>query len=183
LVANGSGRGGDPSCLCARDRQAIAAGAAVLGFGQIKGFRHATIKAKLPKYADLSVAEEDLRSGTIYSGPYEGYSDVELALVIDDLVVKPHWNQERTRAYSGEHLLTGKLIHFREMDEKHKLPPGTAKKQLAAVVTRNDPIRVAQETDNTIRFEEVDWEEYQEWLAERGYYYPDATLRQGTEQG
>lgn len=40
-------------------------------FGQTKGFRHAAIKAKLPKYEGLTIADADLKSGTIYAGPYE----------------------------------------------------------------------------------------------------------------
>ena len=102
------------------------------GFGSMKGFRHASIKSKLPSYADLKLADADLASGTIYAGPYQGYSDAELLEVLADNVALPAWRAwERSseRAY-GVLTLTGRLIHFREVDEKQNLPPGTAKRLL-----------------------------------------------------
>ncbi len=127
------------------------------GFWENLGVQARQDKAKLPRYRDLTVAEADLQSGTIYSGPYAGYSEEELTLVVEDKLVKPHWSQEAMRPYASENLLTGKLTHFKELDEQHALPPGTAKKHLAAVVEAEYPIRVARETDNTIRFEEGNW--------------------------
>ncbi|HSK50442.1 MAG TPA: toll/interleukin-1 receptor domain-containing protein [Solirubrobacterales bacterium] len=44
-------------------------------FGRIKGFRHGTIKAKLPKYEDLTVADADLKSGVLYTGPYDVFEN------------------------------------------------------------------------------------------------------------
>jgi hypothetical protein len=54
------------------------------GFGTMKGFKGSTIKSKLPSYPSLKVAESDITSGTLYTGPYEGYSDDELKEVLDE---------------------------------------------------------------------------------------------------
>lgn len=63
----------------------------LFGFGDLKGFKYAEIKAKLPRYDELRVAESDLRSGAVYTGPYEGYSDAELVEVVDDQLLKLPW--------------------------------------------------------------------------------------------
>ncbi len=140
------------------------------GFGKIGGFRYSTIKAKLPKYDDLPVADADLRSGTLYTGPYEGYSDEELALVLDDTIVKPNWNFDSQYPSFGDRVFGEQLLHFRQLDEDFNLPPGSAKRSLSEVVTKGYPARIANETGNTIRFTLVDWEDYQVWKAERGEY-------------
>lgn len=61
------------------------------------------------------------------------------------------------------------LVHFRSVDAQLKLPPGTAKRILAEVMTSRYPIDVLQRTDNTIRFGPASRERYDEWRAERGY--------------
>ena len=58
-------------------------------FGSLKGFRHSTISAKLPRYRDLTISAADIGSGTIYDGPYQGYSDDELAEVLEEVLVRP----------------------------------------------------------------------------------------------
>ena len=118
-------------------------------FGNIKGFRYASIKAKLPKYGDLAVSERDLRSGTVYNGPYEGYSDEELREVLLDGFAKPAWH-DIFEGYGSEDF-KGQLIHFRDVDEKLRLPPGTAKRLLSDVVTSNFWVEIQQATENTIR--------------------------------
>lgn len=140
------------------------------GFGQIKGFRHASIKAKLPKYDSLPLADIDLRSGTIYTGPYEGYSDEELALVVDDQMIRPDFREFRDhRGSSTTNLFRGQLLHFRALDEDYFLPPGTSKKLLPDLVVRNYPTDIQLETENTVRFSMYGWEDYQIWLQENGY--------------
>lgn len=139
------------------------------GFGKISAFKHASIKAKLPKYEDLPIADADLKSGTLYTGPYEGYSPQELALVVDDRIVAPAWKEvEDPLTYAGSNLFRRQLLHFRHLDERFKLPPGTAKAHLCSVVTQNYPAEVAQETPNTIRFKRGSRTDYQIWRAERG---------------
>lgn len=141
------------------------------GFGKISAFRHSSIKANLPKYGDLPIVDADLRSGTLYDGPYAGYSEQELDLVIAEMILFPEWERSEDPLYlDSSNLFREQLLHFRQLDEYYELPPGTAKQQLARVVTNQFPAEVVQETENTIRFEKGSYEDYQAWKAERGEY-------------
>jgi hypothetical protein len=123
------------------------------GFGSIKGFRHASIKARLPRYRDLPVAEVDLQSGTIYDGPYEGYSDEELAEVIDDQIVASAWQlKSRDKLMHSPNLFNGQLLHYRQIDAQYQLPPGAAHRLLEDVVLERYEADVIFRTDNAIRF-------------------------------
>jgi hypothetical protein len=124
------------------------------GFGSMKGFRHSAIKSKLPRYEDLKVAEVDLQSGVIYDGPYEGYSDEELEEVIDDQVVAPAWRtRSMDRLNHRPNLFEGQLLHFRQVDDRHSLPVGTARRLLKDVATERYETEVVFETANAIRFD------------------------------
>ena len=139
------------------------------GFGSLKGYRHANIKTKLPRYASLAIAESDLQSGTVYSGPYEGYSDDELREVIDDEYLRREWTTfEDSFTSRGPLFRKRPLLHFRAVDDNLDLPPGAAKRLLEDVVTSRYPATVAQRTENTIRFK-VEQDDYDVWHAERGY--------------
>jgi TIR domain len=136
------------------------------GFGSMKGFRHASIKSKLPSYADLKLADADLASGTIYAGPYQDYSDDELLEVLADDVAFPAWRDWQTTSHKryGVLTLTGRLVHFRKVDEKHNLPPGTAKRLLLRAFMENlVAVKVIQQSENTARLR-VDEEELQHFL-------------------
>jgi hypothetical protein len=125
------------------------------GFGNMKGFRHGAIKQRLPKYGDLEVAELDIESGTLYTGPYQGYSDGELSDVIEEGLVRPEWRDWENRFVRpfGTMLFAGEIIHFRAVDEELDLPPGTAKRLLPRVVSKGFyPAEVYRRTQNTIRF-------------------------------
>lgn len=134
-------------------------------FGRIKGFRHATIKAKLPKYEDLTVADADLKSGTIYTGPYEGYSRVELIEVIDDEILRPAWIDHKS-PYESEprNAFEDWLMHFRQLDAEYELPPGTAKELLEEAASIY-PVKTWK-SDNTIRFRELKGKEKEKWEKE-----------------
>ena len=97
------------------------------GFGAIKGFRHSSIKAKLPRYDELPVANADLKSGSIYDGPYEGYSRAELLEVVDDELVRPRWEyfEATSFASNADSMFGGQLLHFHKLDESLHLPLGT----------------------------------------------------------
>lgn len=123
----------------------------LFGFGNLKGFKYATIKAKLPRYEELRVAESDLRSGAVYTGPYEGYSDSELVEVLDDQLLKPAWQEITSVFPSGD--FNGHLLHFRAIDERYQLPPGTAARLLPEAATDRYYVTIKQQTPNTIRFE------------------------------
>ena len=133
------------------------------GFGRIKGFRHASIKAKLPKYDDLPVAEADLRSGTIYDGPYEGYSVQELEEILEEDLINPEWERSQ-RFPTAANLFHGQLLHFRYLDEEHSLPPGTATAVLEKVVKERYPATAQQRTQNTIRFRVLEDNERDAWI-------------------
>jgi hypothetical protein len=126
------------------------------GFGDMTRFKGSTIKARLPKYPTLPVAESDLRSGTLYSGPYEGYSDEELAEVIDEQFVGPEWHlvTKYTALYSDDrsNVFRGKLVHYREVDDNLAVPPGTAKRLLNAVVTERYPADVKMQMEHAVRY-------------------------------
>lgn len=136
----------------------------LFGFGSLRGFRHSTIKAKLPRYRDLPVAESDLRSGAVYNGPYEGYSDEELCEVLVDEFLDPAWHETR-RQWSDNYDFRGALLHYRELDDRLRLPPGTARRLLADTATERYFVTVAQQTQNTVRFA-IDEESYEAALSD-----------------
>ena len=132
-------------------------------FGRIKGFKHATIKAKLPKYSDLTVADADLRSGTIYAGPYEGYSREELIEVIDDEIVRPAWEDHKSLYASEEkNLFENWLLHFRQVDADYEFPPGTSQELLEEAVAIY-PAQPSMRTENTIRFVALKGKDLEAW--------------------
>jgi hypothetical protein len=140
------------------------------GFGNMKGFRHTALTAKLPKYNDIPVAESDLRSGTLYDGPFEGYSDAELREVIDDNYLHPRWSNWREFSYHKprSNLFNGKLVHFREFDADMGLPPGAGKRLLEAVATSRYPTKAVYRTENTVRFSTLTEDEEDRWLESQG---------------
>ena len=123
----------------------------------MKGFKASSIKSRLPKYSQLKVDSKDLDVGTIYSGPYMGYSDDELKEVLDeDYLYREYQYTIRYSSILRERnssIFRGKLIHYKELDEKLKLSPGTSKKYLKEVALRYD-LEPAQEWENSIRFKE-----------------------------
>jgi hypothetical protein len=134
-------------------------------FGVIKGFRHASIKAKLPKYGELPVAAADLKSGAIYDGPYEGYSRDELCEVVDDEIAHPAWSRFEGNSFISDssYLFGGQLLHFQKLDENYQLPPGTCSEVLEEVVANRYPAFVRKRTQNTIRFQAMGYFEVQAW--------------------
>lgn len=125
------------------------------GFGNMEGFKGSTIKARLPKYSELKLDSKDLDVGTIYTGPYGGYSNQELKEVLDEEYLYRQYTdwQKYDVLYSDRdsNICKGKLIHYRELDERLKLPPGTSKKYLKEVAKRYG-LESSQEWENSIRF-------------------------------
>lgn len=126
------------------------------GFGKVTSFRASNITSRIPKYKDVKVKAVDLYAYSLYSGRYTGYSDAELTEVIDAEMFAP---DAKTAAESLGVLHTGredliqngKLLHFREVDRRLDLPPGTAKRLLKVVADRYGLIP-AYESDNVVRF-------------------------------
>ena len=125
------------------------------GFGKISSFRASNITSRIPKYKDVKVVEADLNEKIFYSGRYTGYGDEELSEVIDTLLFQP--DEEKRRQFSTlykdrEDLIhNGKLLHFREIDRKLDLPPGTAKRLLNEVAERYG-LKPEIEMDNLVRY-------------------------------
>lgn len=124
------------------------------GFGNMKGFKGSAIKSRLPKYSELRLVSRDLDTGTIYKGPYEGYSSEELKEVLDEEFLYKEYRSYidypslRSRDSS---IFMGKLIHYRQLDEELELPPGTSKKYLKEVAKGYDLVPL-EEWENSIRF-------------------------------
>jgi hypothetical protein len=123
-------------------------------FGNLKGFKGSVITKRLPKYSALKIDRSDLRAGTIYSGPYEGYSDDELEEVIDENYFLKAYNVYHilgSHSDKRDSVFNGKLVHFQFADDNINLPPGTSKRLLKGVAKRYNLV-VDKETENTIRF-------------------------------
>lgn len=107
------------------------------GFGKIDSFRASNITKQIPKYKDVKVKEVDLNEKVFYSGRYTGYSDDELMEVIDTALFAPEEEQSLFIYKEREALIAnGKLLHFRDIDRKFDLPPGTAHRLLNKVAER-----------------------------------------------
>ena len=126
------------------------------GFGKLSSLRTSNISRRIPKYKDVDVMDIDLNERILYSGPYTGYRDEELEEIIDTRLFLPDddkYHSSYPTLYSGREDLihNGKLIHFRQVDERHSLPPGTARRLLNRVAERYalDPIL---ENGNIVRY-------------------------------
>jgi hypothetical protein len=124
------------------------------GFGKISSFRASNITGRVPKYADVKVAAQDLNDRVLYSGRYTGYTDDELREVIDTQFFLPDDDRFKKSVFTGREALihNGKLIHFRQVDRRLDLPLGSAKRLLNSVAARYD-LHPALETDNVVRYE------------------------------
>jgi|GEM_PF-1181407 len=157
-----------------------------LKFGSLKAFKASALTSRLPKYSELRINQNDLSGGAIYSGPYEGYSNSELEeVLIEDYLYREYSN---FRGYKHNPLETqvlkelfpetsapiveprntlfrGRLIHYRELDENLKLPPGTAKRLLKKLAHTFGLLPLAEKDfENSVRFEykpEIDTYRYQ----------------------
>lgn len=123
------------------------------GFGNMKGFKGSVITKRIPKYSKLEIDQNDLNSGSIYSGPYEGYSDEELEEIIDEHYL---YREYRGLVYNiKEHrdssVFFGKLLDYHILDNGLKLPPGTSKRLIKEVAKRYGLVP-DKEWENSIRF-------------------------------
>lgn len=130
-------------------------------FGNIASFRASNITKRIPKYKNVKIREVDLNDRTFYSGKYTGYSDQELAEIIDtDLFYKDENVPFEKRSMSWDphgredEIKLGKLLHFREVDKNLELPPGTAKRLLILVAQRYN-LEPYYQTENVVRFRET----------------------------
>jgi hypothetical protein len=110
------------------------------GFGMVSSFRASNITSRIPKYKNVKVLETDLNEKAFYSGRYTGYTDEELAEVIDTQLFQP--DEEKFAEYGALHtdreglIHNGKLILFREVDRQFDLPSGTTSRLVDGVAQR-----------------------------------------------
>jgi hypothetical protein len=127
----------------------------VFGFGETKDLKIPRIKSDLQKaWSQLKIDEKDLDVGTIYTGPYHGYSDDELQEIISQDFFVPNLEQDELLMSSIIDKITiptGKLLHFNRIDEEFQLPPGTAKRLLIEVAARFN-LRPAKQWENSVMF-------------------------------
>ena len=123
------------------------------GFGNLSVFRAANITKRIPKYKDVKIKEVDMEARTFYSGRYTGYSEEELMEVLDAYLFQPDVENLTAEIFNRpeEAIQNGKLLHFREIDRKLELPPGTAKQLIRKVALRHRLVPT-QEGENIIRF-------------------------------
>lgn len=125
------------------------------GFGMISSFKASNIMKRIPKYKDVKIADTDLNEKAFYSGRYAGYGDEELMEVIDTQLFQP--DEEKYMKYASLHddredlIHNGKLIHFRQVDQRLDLPPGTAKRLLNQVAARYK-LKPILKKDNIVRY-------------------------------
>jgi len=126
-----------------------------IGFGDLKNFNASVIQSNIPNYNELRVDEADILSGALYTGPYQGYTDEELKEVIDEEYLRKEYirylEMPTVDIHTDKILFTGRLIHFKELDEKLKLPHGTSKELLKEVSARYG-LKIVGEWENSIRF-------------------------------
>jgi len=127
------------------------------GFGNISSFRASNITSRIPKYKDVKVVETDLNEKIFYSGRYTGYGDEELREVIDTLLFHPDEEKYTEYKYISEYkgredlIHNGKLLHFREIDKKLDLPPGSAKRLMNSVAAKHG-LSPKVQMDNLVRY-------------------------------
>ena len=124
------------------------------GFGNMKGFKGSAIKSRLPKYTELKLDSKDIDTGTIYTGPYGGYSSDELKEILDEYLYEEYDSYKKYPILYEERdksIFVGKLIHYRKLDEKLELPLGTSEKYLKEVAKRYK-LEPYHESKNSIRF-------------------------------
>jgi hypothetical protein len=125
------------------------------GFGKISSFKATNITKRIPKYKDVKIKEVDLNEKRLYSGRYSGYTDEELMEIIDTSLFLPDEEnyQKYLVTYTGREELihNGKLLHFKQIDGRLDLPPGTARRLLIPVAERYGLVP-QYESENVIRF-------------------------------
>lgn len=122
---------------------------AQFGFGSLTGFKTSNITGRIPKYKSVKVAAADAGERRLYSGPFSRYSDEELMEVLDE-----HYFLVESKSSGfcyGRGIAGGALIHYQVIDDKLRLPPGTARRLLNSVAKRYllEPI---QESENLVRY-------------------------------
>ena len=129
------------------------------GFGKISSFKAANIQKRIPKYSAVKISEADLTGRSMYRGKFMGYSDADLSEVLRTALFQPELKKAMDKDFYGrlqyrgreDHLYNGKLTHFRDVDEKHGLPPGTGRRLLVKLASEYGMLPELL-TENIVRF-------------------------------
>ena len=125
------------------------------GFGKISAFKAENIIRRIPQYKDVKIDDVDLYDGSLYTGPYIGYSDAELEEVIDSQFLSPDADNYRKFGFLEErresYIANGRLLHHRGIDRVLNLPSGTSKKLLNSVAKRYGLVPI-YESENLVRY-------------------------------
>lgn len=124
------------------------------GFGNLKGFKASNLMSRIPKYSTVKTMPEDSDARQFYHGKYVGYDDEELVDVLVTYYVRKEigdWVEYSWARAPEKNMLTGQLVHFRQVDTKFELPPGTAARLLTRAAEIGGLVVVAQSA-NTVRF-------------------------------
>ena len=130
------------------------------GFGKLSAFKASNIIKRIPKYTSVKITDVDQNERQLYSGKYSGYSDDELTEVINTELLSTEIDHivNLPTLYRGreDSLYHGKLVHFRKLDKKLDLPPGTSRRLLvpAAAAYGLEPELLR---DNIVRFQPTKW--------------------------
>jgi len=146
LQALSMGKAADLKCL-------FEALVSQFGFGSISALRPSNVTSRIPKYKDVKLLPPDSAEKAFYSGKYEGYTDQELAEIIDTELFQPEEDELADASILGreELIKNGKLIHFRKVDRDLELPPGTAQRLLDEVAARYG-LEPHQRMENVVRY-------------------------------
>ena len=133
---------------------------AQFGFGKISAFRASNIMKRIPKYRNVKINETDSSERKLYNGKYTGYTDEELCEVIEsELIAKQAdeiINYAVLHTERESNCYRGKLVHFREVDKRLDLPPGTARRLLVQVAGQFG-LEPDLLKDNIVRFKPAEW--------------------------
>jgi len=130
------------------------------GFGKLSAFKASNIIRRIPKYASVKITQADLNERQLYSGKYSGYSDEELTEVIESELLGKEMNEIANYAIihtdRESSLYRGKLVHFRQLDKKLDLPPGTSRRLLISAAAPYG-LEPAVVRENIVRFQPTEW--------------------------
>lgn len=129
------------------------------GFGKISSFKASNIQKRIPKYNTVKISEEDRASRALYGGRYTGYNDDELSQVLITKYLQPEYEARirwaAIKSGREDSIYNGQLIHFRELDKRFELPPGSARRLLLRLAP-GFLLEPTFLTDNIVRFKGTD---------------------------
>lgn len=129
------------------------------GFGKISSFKASNIQKRIPKYNTVKISDEDRASRALYGGRYTGYNDDELSQVLITSYLQPEYEDrirwDTIKRGREDSIYNGQLLHFRDLDKRFDLPPGSARRLLLKLAP-GFLLEPTLLTDNIVRFKGTD---------------------------